>query len=70
MEKIRPKATAEFSYGNDGRDSHYYIRYECPNCKTSFYVEDKSCKECGTLFDWSKKATIETIKRIKWENRK
>lgn len=67
MEKVRPKATVEFSYGVDGRDCHYYISYKCPNCNKGIIMNDIACTECGTFFDWSKRARIKVVRTVEWE---
>lgn len=65
--KVRPCAERKYSSGNDGRDEHYYIRYSCPNCSKIIYENDIACEKCGTFFDWSKKAYIETQRLVRWE---
>ena len=67
MDKIRPNATAEYDYGVDGRDCHYYISYKCPSCNKNIQEKDIACTECGTFFDWSKRASIKTIRTVVWE---
>lgn len=64
--KVRPTAEIKFDFGCDGRDSHYYISYTCPKCKRIIYKSDKKCKDCDTVFDWSKKAYIEYTRHIEW----
>lgn len=65
--KVRPCAERKYSSGNDGRDEHYYIRYSCPNCSKIIDENDIACEKCGTFFDWSKKAYIETKQLVRWE---
>ena len=65
--KIRPCAERRYSSGNDGRDEHYYIRYSCPKCSKIIGEGDIACEKCGTFFDWSKKAYIETKQFVRWE---
>lgn len=67
VEKIKPRADIGFSQGNDGRDAHYYIKYSCPSCFKSIRQYDIACDECGTFFDWSQRATIETTQSIVWK---
>lgn len=68
MEKIRPNARVETSYGIDGRGSaHDYIVYSCPNCEKEIRKDSENCYNCGTGFDWSKKAHIEYIEKVVWE---
>ena len=67
MDKIRPNATIEYSYGVDGRDFHYYISYKCPSCNKNIKEKDIACTECGIFFDWSKRATIKIIRTVEWE---
>ena len=54
VEKFKPKASISFSEGNDGRDSHYYIIYQCPKCNKTIYEfkGETACDNCGTFFDW------------------
>lgn len=65
--KVRPDAKVIYDYGCDGRDGHYDIDYSCPKCKKNILKKDIACQECGTFFDWSKKATIKIIPIIEWE---
>lgn len=65
--KVRPYAKQEYSWGNDGRDGHYYIKYSCPNCSKIINENDIACEKCGTFFDWSKKAHIETKQFVQWD---
>lgn len=67
MKKIRPDASAEFTYGIDGRDSHFFISFKCPKCGKSIREKDIACTECGTFFDWSKKARIKIVRTVEWE---
>ena len=66
-EKIRPIAQAEYSFGNDGRDAHYYISYKCPTCYNSIDEDIVACTKCGTFFDWSKKAHLKVHYSAEWE---
>ena len=65
--KIRPEATEEYTYGNDGWDGHYYIKYSCPKCHKNLYEGEIACVNCGTFFDWSHKAVIKTKRYIEWD---
>ena len=65
--KVRPAASVELDYGNDGRDCRYYVAYKCPTCGKSMYEGTVACDRCGTFFDWSKKASIKEIRKIEWE---
>jgi hypothetical protein len=67
VEKIRPIASIQHSYGNDGRDGFDYIQYNCPKCKKRILDIDIACDNCGTFFNWEKMAKIKTIKTIIWE---
>lgn len=67
MNKIRPEATVNYSYGEDGRDCHYYISFSCSHCNKKIKEKDIACTECGTFFDWSKKAKIEVVRKVVWE---
>lgn len=70
INKIRPIARVEWSEGNDGRDAHHYIAYYCPTCKRRIWGYEKvtACDNCGTFYDWSKKAHIETKYEVKWDD--
>ena len=65
---IRPNATVEWDYGNDGRDGHYYIGYTCPHCTKRLWEEDHLdvCPICETRLDWSKKAHIKVTRTVEW----
>jgi len=65
--KVRPAASVELDYGNDGRDCRYYVAYKCPTCGKSTIEGTVACDRCGTFFDWSKKASIKEIRKIEWE---
>ena len=67
VKKIRPNAKAEFTNGNDGRDSHYYIQYSCPNCHKRICKDEMACDNCGTFFDWSKYARLHVEYSAVWE---
>lgn len=67
MEKIRPNATVERDDGNDGRDWYYYIEYRCPKCNKRIKEKDIACTDCGTFFDWSKRAFIQIVREVIWE---
>lgn len=67
MDKIRPNATAAYDYGEDGRDPHYHILYNCPNCNKRIREKDIACDKCGTFFDWSRKARIKIVHSVVWE---
>ena len=66
IEKIRPRAFIQFSEGNDGRDSHYYIEYRCAGCNRCIRKGDIACDQCGTFHDWSKTASIVIRREIEW----
>ena len=69
IEKIRPKASIEWSFGNDGRDAHYYIEYKCPKCNRliRYYGSDTACDKYGTFYDWGNNPpSIEIERSIKW----
>jgi hypothetical protein len=67
VEKIKPNASIEYNYGNDGRDGCYYVDYCCPRCKKHLNVGEIACVNCGTFFDWSSKAHIEIKRVIVWD---
>ena len=67
--RIRPNATVEWDYGNDGRDGYYYIRFTCSKCGSRVYESEGDvdiCPACGTELDWSKHATIKVIREVEW----
>lgn len=69
IEKIRPNASVELSYGNDGRDGKYYIEYRCPKCNQiiRWYKSDTACDKCGTFYDWgSEEPSIEITRTVRW----
>ena len=70
IEKIRPKASVQWSDGNDGRDGRYYIEYRCPVCgrRIFYYGRDNACDQCGTFYDWGKREpVIEITRSVKWD---
>lgn len=54
IKKVRPEIKALRDYGEDGRDSHWYIQYKCPTCGRIIrnYRADTACDQCGTFYDW------------------
>lgn len=70
VKKIRPDTEVEYSFGNDGRDGHYYIKYSCPICHKSInhgYNSETACDECGTFYDWGMtEPTIKVTRSVKW----
>lgn len=79
MKKVRPNAFLNWTDENDDRVipircskctkkiiGSYYIEYSCPKCNNKINENDISCTECGTFFDWSKKAVYRTIHVIEW----
>lgn len=64
--KVRPKASVEYSYGNDGKDEHYYIQYRCAGCNRVISQGDIACDNCGTFHDWSMKADYVIKREIIW----
>lgn len=79
LKRVRPDACVGWSEGNDGRDSHETIELRCPNCKKLFAVVGtrykdirtaynlaEYCRECGTIFDWTKAPRIKTTVQIEW----
>ena len=66
VDKIRPNASVAYSYGNDGRDDHYYVSYSCPKCGKRLVNYEIACDECGTFFDWTHTAHIEIRREIVW----
>lgn len=71
IKKIRPKASIQWSYGDDGRDGRYYIEYRCPVCsrRINSYRSDNACDQCGTFYDWGKREpTIEITRSVKWDD--
>ena len=65
--KVKPIADALYSYGNDGRDAHYYVQYSCPKCKKKISYKDIACDRCGTFFKWNQRARITMLPYIVWE---
>ena len=65
-EKVRPKAEAKYSFGNDGKDDHYYVSYSCPTCNKKIGENEIACDRCGTFFDWSKKAYLIVHYDVEW----
>ena len=49
-----PIVKAVFDPGIDGRDGHYTVKYECPECGQAIrdYKSDEICYKCGTLYNW------------------
>lgn len=40
----------------------------CTDCfNKSIREKDIACTECGTFFDWSKRASIKVIRTIEWK---
>lgn len=70
IEKKRPNAKIDFDFGNDGRDSKYYIQYTCPTCGRIIwygYRSETACDQCGTFYDWGEKEpSIEITRTIDW----
>lgn len=66
MNKIRPNASIYLDFGEDGRDCHRRISFKCPNCNKRIREKDIACTECGTAFDWSKKARIKVVRTVEW----
>lgn len=67
IEKIRPSARVEHDYGMDGRSGlKRRVVYFCPKCVKFIRENDMACDNCGTFFDWSKKAEIEIREEIIW----
>ena len=69
IEKIRPIAKAEHNEGIDGWDAHYEVVYYCPTCKRKIghYHAETACDQCGTFYDWSKKANIKVTYTAEYE---
>lgn len=67
VDKVRPFASVGYSYGNDGRDDHYYVKYSCPKCFKNLQEGVIACDECGTFFDWKQEAHIEVRREIVWK---
>jgi len=71
INKIRPLASVAYSYGNDGRDGCYYIRFQCPTCKRTIgrgYKSETACDKCGTFYDWGKSSpVIKLVRTIEWK---
>ena len=54
VEKVRPKTSIEYSFGNDGRSyEHYYIQCRCGGClkHINSYKSENACEFCGTFRD-------------------
>jgi hypothetical protein len=67
MAKIRPYAEMYKNRDEDGWHEWDDIRYECPSCHKIIEEGDIGCTDCEVFFDWSKKAKIQTVKKIVWE---
>lgn len=67
MGKIRPLAEIYTRRDEDGWHEWEDIRYKCPKCYKTISEEDIGCTNCEIFFDWSKKASIRTVKEIVWE---
>ena len=69
METIRPGAGIEHYYGEDGRGGlQRLVFYVCPKCNKRIKENDIACIECGTFFDWIKKAKVVIREEIEWGN--
>lgn len=68
IEKIRPTAKVVEKMNDDGWRTWHEAEYHCPTCgrKIRGYMEETACDECGTFYDWSKKAEVEKVYQIKW----
>ena len=68
VEKIRPNAIIVTESNDDGWRTWKAVEYHCPTCnhKIRGYMKETACDQCGTFYDWSKEAKIETIYQIKW----
>lgn len=70
INKIRPLSEVDLSFGNDGRDCKWVIRYYCPTCKRRIfggYKADNACDNCGTFYDWGKREPrIKEIRLVDW----
>ena len=70
MEKIRPNAKIQESYGDDGRAPRKaWIDYYCPICGRYIgeWKKDTACDVCGTFYDWGdKKPQIKMTEAIEW----
>lgn len=54
VEKIRPNAYIYEDHGEDGREFHREVRYNCPECGRIIggYKAEIACDQCGTFYDW------------------
>lgn len=66
VDKVRPGAFIQFDGGEDGRDCKYVAKYICPKCGKPLYEGQMACEECGTFFDWSKRAHIVVTRSVEW----
>ena len=70
IKKVQPIAKPYVDYGMDGRaGATYCIQYYCPNpiCKKEIHEKDIACTNCGTFFDWSKKAYAKVVLVAEWK---
>ena len=65
--KIRPNVRIEWNNGNDGRDGRYEVFYYCPGCGRCISECLVACDQCGTFFDWSKRAEIRVTRSVEWK---
>lgn len=65
--KIRPNAKIEWNDGNDGRDGRYDVFYYCSGCGRRISECLVACDQCGTFFDWSKRAEIRVTRSVEWK---
>ena len=66
IQKVRPEARVYYNIGNDGKDGYFAVQYECSKCGKPLWEDSVSCPNCGTHFDWSKKAYIVVKREIEW----
>ena len=67
IEKLRPEASIYYNRGNYGWNGYFDIDYECPKCGKRLIEFPAVCSNCGTHFDWSKKAQIVVKREIEWK---
>ena len=71
INKIRPEAKVVNRQSDDGWYTWHAIEYYCPECGRTIgkYMESTACDKCGTFYDWSDEAEIETVYQVKWHSK-
>ena len=69
MELVRPIATIQEQYNDDGYRFWDTIKYFCPQCHRPLkaYAAESGCLHCGIMFDWGPhEPTIKVTKTVNW----